>query len=138
MAERPCPAERSAQAQKAPARLLREFVAVGLDLAPDLYGRPPEQSRAQKAISRSAGVISVASAVAGNDPGTQGACRGLHQRPVFVVVNAAVALSAMTEGAHYGVDVLAGLATAGLVTVLVNAMQTVRHRNIIPAGVARA
>lgn len=46
--------------------------------------------------------------------------------PVFVILDAVMALSAMTEGAHYGVDVVAGLVTAGVAIALVWAMRSMR------------
>jgi hypothetical protein len=46
--------------------------------------------------------------------------------PLFVILNAAMAISAASEGAHYGVDVLAGLVVAGVAIALVWAMRSVR------------
>ena len=49
--------------------------------------------------------------------------RGWKVFPAFLAINALMVLSAMSEGSHYGVDVLAGLATAAIAIAAVRAVQ---------------
>lgn len=60
--------------------------------------------------------------------------RGWRVFPVFVTLDAIMALSAMTEGAHYATDVVAGLVTAGVAIALVRAMRSMPP--LLAAGLA--